>query len=308
MIGKAIIGAFVVCLALPAAAQDRALLVVVGDYPQPFVDLPGAARDLAMAREIALMLGFIEVRRLVDPSLAEIHAGLDWLDESRAANGRGLFYFSGHGSRVPDVSGDETDDVDEVLVPADVAIVRTNEGQRALSPVLHDDELRARFSRWPVGTLLAVIDACHSATSTERFVERESSRIANFVPKAISYRDMPALRQSVPSVGDLPDFITFAAAQDDQLALSNADGSLFTRAIHRLLREEGATLTWREASDRASTWIAERAGNAMAHRPSLRGSMAFSVIPFGTFPAALDAQSEILRDRVRQLGQDLRNH
>lgn len=70
-----------------------------------------------------------------------------------------FFHFSGHGSQVRDYDDDETDGMDEVLVPVDVATA---------GPVV-DDEVHARLvaALPPDVHLTAVIDACHSATAMD---------------------------------------------------------------------------------------------------------------------------------------------
>ncbi|MBK7358376.1 MAG: caspase family protein [Saprospiraceae bacterium] len=79
------------------------------------------------------------------------------------------FHFSGHGQQVIDVSGDETDGLDEAIVPYDSPKYfreGINEGQYLIT----DDELRIYFDSILAkinssGQLFVAIDACHSGSA-----------------------------------------------------------------------------------------------------------------------------------------------
>lgn len=76
------------------------------------------------------------------------------VEQSRFGD-RIVFTYSGHGSWLPDMDGDELDARDEVLCPDDF---RRN-------GVILDDELQAIFSRKRFGVRVTVIsDSCHSGT------------------------------------------------------------------------------------------------------------------------------------------------
>lgn len=90
------------------------------------------------------------------PTRANIQRGLQWLVQGATAQSRLFFAYSGHGSYVRDVSGDEADKKDECLVPLDCNT----------AGMITDDDLRARIAEaLPRGAqLFSLIDACHSAT------------------------------------------------------------------------------------------------------------------------------------------------
>jgi hypothetical protein len=88
---------------------------------------------------------------------ANIIAGLKWLVSSSKSGDSLVFCYSGHGSKVRDTSGDETDGYDEVLCPVDFF-----DGQ-----YISDDNLRSIFSTLPRGVTLDVfLDSCYSGTAT----------------------------------------------------------------------------------------------------------------------------------------------
>jgi hypothetical protein len=73
-----------------------------------------------------------------------------------------VYSHSGHGTQVPDISGDEPDRSDEAFCPHDLA----QQGNK-WSPehIISDDELHDLFIQLPKTTLLEVfMDTCHSGT------------------------------------------------------------------------------------------------------------------------------------------------
>ena len=73
-----------------------------------------------------------------------------------------VFSLSGHGTQVPDASGDEPDRVDEAFCPYDLA---QKGSQWDPDHVINDDELHDLFVQLPKKVLLEVfLDTCHSGT------------------------------------------------------------------------------------------------------------------------------------------------
>lgn len=90
------------------------------------------------------------------PTRENILRGMRWLVENARPGDSLFFHFSGHGSQIPDTSGDEADGYDETLVPEDF----DENGQ------IVDDEIHEILVRnLPKGVrLTAVVDCCHSGT------------------------------------------------------------------------------------------------------------------------------------------------
>ena len=135
---------------LPSVAESRALLVGVGHYQYPGIDLPAIDLDLERMRETLNRLGFEnrQIRTLLDEqatSTAVVKEFATWLREGVKPDDRVVFYFSGHGSNVPDLDGDESDRADEVLVTHDMRR-RNVAGRSTLQGVVTDDQI-ARADR-----------------------------------------------------------------------------------------------------------------------------------------------------------------
>lgn len=134
----------------------HALCIGINDYPGTDSDLAGCVNDANDWAAALAKRGFA-VTRLLDGqatgkamrrAIAKTLAGA-------AAGDLVVLQFSGHGSFVPDTSGDEPDGTDECLCPHDV---ETN------GP-LPDDELFELYQARPAGARLVVIsDSCHSGT------------------------------------------------------------------------------------------------------------------------------------------------
>ncbi|MGI5177951.1 caspase family protein [Dactylosporangium sp. CA-152071] len=135
-----------------------ALCVGINDYPGVSNDLYGCRNDAADWTAALTARGF-DVRTLLDSAASglAIRTGIaDLL--SRTSDGDAVVItYSGHGTWVPDLDGDEPDQRDEAICPHDVA---------ANGPLL-DDELSTLFATAAPGVRVVLIsDSCHSGTLT----------------------------------------------------------------------------------------------------------------------------------------------
>lgn len=267
----------------PGAAADRALLVAAGGYRSPIPSLPGTSQDLAAMTDIAHGLGFANeaIRVLSGPQAtrAAITEALEtWLVKDVGPGDRALFYYSGHGTRVKDESGDEADGLDEALVPADVV----KEGG-AWKGLLLDDDLGAVLGRIGGRAVLAFVDACHSGTLA-RGVD-EGGSVAKFVEleTAPSKTGREAALLVDPAPRALLDarFVIVSAADARQAARATAEGSVFTAGVRDAVnaaRQSGRALSPAEIRDAAQDHIARHFAQrpALAHTPTVDGNPALA--------------------------------
>ncbi|HTY63437.1 MAG TPA: caspase family protein [Acidobacteriota bacterium] len=145
----------------------RALLVGINDYINPKIpDLRGTLTDIfGMAMVLKEQFGFAEdqIQILSDhqATRAAILSALKKLVEISGPNDTIYFHFSGHGSQVRDLNGDEPDRMDETIVPAD--------GRMRGVPDIIDDEIGEILSRLKTAHVVLVFDSCHSGTITRGF-------------------------------------------------------------------------------------------------------------------------------------------
>jgi hypothetical protein len=154
-----------------SVANKLALLVGVDQYRSETVDdLEGAVNDVRnMKRLLVETFGFLDdeehIRVLTDEQATRenILRGIEeHLITKADRDSIVVFHYSGHGSRMIDTSGDETDGFDETLVPHDSGR-DPDENHDILDDELN--ELMARLTRKTPNVTL-VLDSCHSGSAT----------------------------------------------------------------------------------------------------------------------------------------------
>lgn len=137
----------------------HALCIGINNYPGTHMDLKGCVNDARDWSEELASRGFM-VTTLLDAQATKAAM----IDAFKAVIGRGtsgdkvVITFSGHGTFVPDLNGDEVDGLDEGLCPYDLQT-----GGQALL----DDEIHELFAaRKPGVQLVLISDSCHSGTVT----------------------------------------------------------------------------------------------------------------------------------------------
>ena len=223
-----------------AAAADRALLVGIGQFQSPAITrLPGIGTDIQIMRRNARLLGFTDanIKILEDQqaTLAAVESAFkSWLIDGVGPQDRVLFYFSGHGSNVQDLNGDEADSVDEALLLYDTAFV-PHHGEVQPVNVLLDDHLGALLRSIPSRNVLVLLDACHSGTATRTFGDLTAPRK---VTKQYRYQGMPRSRvNGFMEVRDDANFVAISAAGDNESAIATPRGSLFTLGLQAVIQD-----------------------------------------------------------------------
>ncbi|HZI95216.1 MAG TPA: caspase family protein [Patescibacteria group bacterium] len=144
--------------------RRRAFLVGINDYPDPQNRLDGCVNDVYLMSAALQECGFDpeDIRILLNgrATLAGMLDRLDWLLEGSGDGQDRVFFFSGHGARIPQYGRkDEVDHQDECLVGYDFDWSR----ERAFT----DDRFHEYYSQLPYGTrFLAMFDCCHSGGMT----------------------------------------------------------------------------------------------------------------------------------------------
>ena len=239
-------------------AQNKiGLIVAVGDYPSGgrWKDL-SSVNDVRFIKAALLKNGFNpnDIDSLINEKATKKNI-LDALDAlyNKAKDGDiVVFHFSGHGQQIQDDNGDETDGYDEALIPYDAKGMYdpvSYNGQNHL----RDDELGAKLSRIRTkigskGSLVVVIDACHSGTATrgKEFAICRGEAIPfqspEYKPKlAKNAADIDGFAEGPSSA--LSNMIVFSASSPNQVnyetkdADNNGVGSLsyaFSKAVNDL--------------------------------------------------------------------------
>lgn len=299
------------CVAATAAEAEprrRALLIGINDYGaarpssdtaksgRTFRNLEGAVNDVHTMREMLLSVYKFkpeEIVMLIDgaASRAAILAAIDaHLIAGAQKDDTCLFYFSGHGSQVKNSLSEESDHMDESLVPAD-------SGDGAAD--IRDKELRRRFH--PLlerGVRLTIIlDSCHSGSG------------ARGLPGGGQARLIPAENRDArdafrgPTLEDRGALI-LSAARDTDLALETrtAEGKphgvftwAWTRAVRDAAANEPAIATFQRAAARMALERPEQV-------PVIAGNAEARFAPF--LGARQDRQSDQIVVAVRSIDTD----
>ncbi|MBM4273473.1 MAG: DUF4384 domain-containing protein [Deltaproteobacteria bacterium] len=185
---------FALLLALTAVpvpgAERRALLIGINTYKNlPFKDpvsgreffnLSGPVNDVTLMREMlssqfAFRPGDIKVLLNEQATRAHILKTFEeWLIQGSKPGDLVFFYFSGHGTRVPDLDGDEADGFDEALCPHDfIPLARTVQETRTIL----DDELGVLLRRLSGREVVVFMDSCHAGDITRGWGGQVYSRM-----------------------------------------------------------------------------------------------------------------------------------
>jgi hypothetical protein len=205
-----------------------------------------------------------------------------WLRQGVKPNDRVVFYFSGHGSNVPDLNGDEDDGVDEVLVTHDMRVTRIN-GRASLTGVVIDDKLGELIGKIPSRNVLIVVDSCHSGTITRSFSMKNRSLGAEPVfVKAFTYDGMPErLRKSGMTRGltrgpaPATNYVSLTAAGDGEESIGTSRGGIFTIGLTEAmtrLAAQGRNITVNELRDESTQYIRTKVDKEQLYNPQVTGN------------------------------------
>lgn len=236
---------------VPALA-DRALIITIGAYhADPRIrPLAGPAEDARLMQRLAVeRLGYApsDIKLLQDDAASRdgiLQALNEWLVKATQPGERVLIHYSGHGAQIPDTSGDEQDQLDEVLVPADTAL---NAQTGKFDNLILDDELEAVLAQLNDRRVTLIVDACHSGTVT-RAVLGDASNDAVRTPLALSalsklparglgvvkvHREEPGL---VPAGGNLTVWTAVSPMQEalDDIEVTPRSGHFTNRLVKAL--------------------------------------------------------------------------
>lgn len=245
----------------------KALLCGVNDYAPVGAggpDLRGCVNDVKDAASTFNAMGIVPLRPMnmriltdARATRANILAGLKWLVTGAKKGDLLIFYYSGHGSQVADVSGDEIDRKDETICPHDYAT----------AGMIRDDDLRNAFKGVAAGVNLEVLlDSCHSGTGTRELnaiskVPAGEEVTYRYIEPPVDYGFFLDADPSIPRKGLLKrgegekemvivpglNHVLWAACHDFQLSMeTNIGGAVrgvFTYSYFKVLRRVGLGVT-----------------------------------------------------------------
>ena len=268
---------------VPAPAQGalpgtdgvkRALLIGINNY-RSVPGLQGSVNDVETMREVLVTRwGFApsNIKVMTDEAAtrAGILAALEELVAEAGPNDTVYFHYSGHGSQVKDLNGDEPDGLDETIVPQD--------GRSPNVPDIVDDELDALFARLKTPNAVIVLDSCHSGTAT-RAIDIRARSIPQDQRIDLYGKEETHTRAIVPVMSSR--YVVISAAADTEEALDGpVDGryhGFFTYALARSMSNSPDGVSAREILNgvaRELTRLQAQFGRTSMPEPQLEASSA----------------------------------
>lgn len=278
-----------------AAAGRRALLIGIGAYRnvRPLIAPPN---DVAAMKKLLLgRWGFSEseIVTLIDEAATRRNI-LGTIEQFLIKGSRPgdtvVIYYSGHGSQVKDLDGDEEDGLDETLVPVD-----TGDGGAIETNQITDDEFGALLDRLVGRHVIVIVDACHSGTITRALQPAASGGAIprTIFPKQASRgtfnaaahkRAAAAHRREESFVRSSGDRMVWSAAAAHQYAWETGGQGLFTKFFiegvgkGRADRNGNGIVTNAELLDftreRAGKWCKSSAACKLGFTPTLEAPAA----------------------------------
>lgn len=161
----------------------------------------------------------------------DFESGMDWLTQNANANDTAIIYFSGHGSTLPDDSGDEKDSVDEVFVMYDAHATKYPGPEH----VVRDDEFTVWVSALRTDRIIVVLDACHSGGFMKGGVESVEGR-NKFFKGGLLGQMLSGFMERFTGGFDFGRGVTIVAAQEGENAIEGKDGGVMTSHLLKGMR------------------------------------------------------------------------
>lgn len=200
---------------------DKALLIGINDYQGTESDLQGTSADVRNVAEALIgtfgwdpnnVYTVLDDKATAENIVAVIKVLL--IDSTRPGD-QVFLYYSGHGTQIPDQSGDEQDQKDEVIVSADL---------KAIPDDLFDEALRLIEDR----RVTVIFDSCFSGTATR---DLEAPLAGSRLWQADSSRGLSRAKAPPPDLsnGGLtrpgPRRNVWSAVSDQEVALEDASAA-----------------------------------------------------------------------------------
>lgn len=249
----------------------RALLIGINEY-QTVPMLRGALNDIAAMRDVLRTRWGFEarnIRTLSDRAAtrAGILAALEQFVRGVGVDDIVYVHYSGHGSQVQDLNGDEDDGLDETIVPHD--------GRTQGVTDITDDELDIIFSKLRASAVLIVLDSCHSGTAT-RSLDIRTRSVPRDMRVELYRRSVIGARAIVPRMQKTHVVMSGAAADQEALdgPIEGEYRGFFSYALSRSLATSAVNASPKAVFERVESELSRiqtQFGRTSMPEPQLEG-------------------------------------
>lgn len=227
-----------------ATAAQYAVIASIIDYPGEANDLKGCHHDADLIEKMLLTryaVPHANIVRLKDAkaTTAGVRKAIQENLAARVQPGdSAVFFFSGHGTQVPDFDGDEKDDADEAICTYDMNATDS-------SSWLTDDVLRHEISAIKSNRVAVILDCCHAGTGTRGVLSDAANGIRymdlGFGRPAELYRNL-SIKTSMRVPSTNPNHVLLASCADREFSREDGPkGGYFTTALINELEKRGDT-------------------------------------------------------------------
>lgn len=213
---------FVITILSVEAQIKRALIIGIGNYPieSGWCKIHGD-NDVPLINDILTSKGFstnnIKCLTNENATRKNIVKSFNQLIKQSQSNDILYIHFSTHGQQIVDTDGDEADGLDEAIIPFDAQKTFVKGAYEGKNHLIDDElnlyltSLRKKIGK--AGSLLVVIDACHSGDATRGNDDGEDSVIVRGT--ADIFQAVPK-RSYVPQPPKSQDWVVISACQSYQ--------------------------------------------------------------------------------------------
>lgn len=162
------------------SAVDRALIIGIENYRDDSIrPVLGAENDARAIEQLAIRsfafpAGSVKLLLGRDTSADNIRQKVrSWLISGTKPGDRVLLFYAGHGTQIADRNKDESDGLDEAIVPFDFDV-------KLRSNLILDDEIDTWLRELQGRRVLMMFDSCYSGTISRS--ENDNERFSRFLP------------------------------------------------------------------------------------------------------------------------------
>jgi metacaspase-1 len=219
-----------------------ALLIGI-NYTGTFAALRGCINDVVEIRKLIKPWGFLDsnITFMTDntkgsmyPNAYNITYQLNKLCSTLKAGDQAIFYFSGHGTRIKDTSGDESNSLDSCIVPIDFRSVG----------VIIDDVIRYYLNKIPSdANLFCVFDSCNSGSICDlKYQNFDVSYRKDITLKLKGFDYTEWARRQMVTVNEkqtdtLGNVISLSGCKDDQFSMDLGRNGALTTAFLQVIKK-----------------------------------------------------------------------
>ena len=227
----------------PVHAAQKALVIGISTYPHlpPEKQLPGSRSDALKVKEfLRERWGLAESDMLVLLDTAATKAAIldalhEWLPGMSQPGDRIIVYFSGHGTQVPDTSGDEADGMDEAFLPSD-----SGSGTHDVEDLI-DDEIARAFAPLKDREIVLIADSCNSGTLSRsadfETLAGSTDHRARYIEPKVRPGNAAIVRDEEPISREVGAHLTLSAAMPHQWAWESSGTGVFTAYLLEALTD-----------------------------------------------------------------------